>query len=96
MFWGWNLASRGICESHHVFLGYFLQYDKVLLRSLLDGCYHYLVFMDLVNGYSKPKLFVKEQVSLKNKSDSATYVPCKFCYPSFLLWSSFTVDVALK
>ena len=54
-----------------VFLCYFLQYDEVLLISLLDGCYHYLVFMDPVNGYSKSKLLVKEQVSLKSKSDSA-------------------------
>ena len=67
------------------FLCYFLQYDKVLLRSLLDGCYHYPVFTDPVNGYSKPKLFLKEQVSLKNKSDSAMYVPCNFCFRSFLL-----------
>ena len=29
----------------------FLQYNEVLLSSLLDGCYHYLVFMDPVNGY---------------------------------------------
>ena len=28
--------------------------------QLLDVCYHYLVFMDPVNGCSKPKLLVKE------------------------------------
>ena len=43
-----------------VFFCYFLQYDEVFLISLLDGCYHYLVFMDPVNGYSKSKLPVKE------------------------------------
>ena len=58
-----------------VFLRYFLQYDEVLLRSLLDGCYDYLVFMDPVNGYSKPKLFVKEQVSFKNKIRSGYVCP---------------------
>ena len=36
----------------------FLQYDVVVLISLLDGCYHHLVFMDPVNG-SKSKLLVK-------------------------------------
>ena len=46
---------------------FFLWYDEILLSSLLGDCYHYLVFMDLVNGYSKPNLFVKEQVSFKNK-----------------------------
>ena len=50
-----------------VFLCYFLQHDEVRqftpFRQLLP-----LVFMDPVNGYSKPKLFVKEQVSFKNKS----------------------------
>ena len=39
-----------------LFLCYFLQYYEVLLSSLLDSCYHYLVFMDPVNGYSKVKL----------------------------------------
>ena len=36
----------------------------LILSSLLDDCYHYLVFMDPVNGYSKSKLLVKKQVSL--------------------------------
>ena len=39
----------------------------VLFNSLLEGCYHYLIFMDPVNGYSKSKLLLKEQVSLKSK-----------------------------
>ena len=39
----------------HCFLFYFLQYDELILSSLLDGCYHYIVFMDPVNGYSKSK-----------------------------------------
>ena len=30
------------------------------LISLLDDCYHYLVFMDPVNGCSNSKLLVKE------------------------------------
>ena len=30
------------------------------LISLLDGCYHYFVFMDPVNGYSKSELLVKK------------------------------------
>ena len=42
-------------------------YDEVFLSSLLDGCYHCLVFMDPVNGYSKSELLVKEQVILKSK-----------------------------
>ena len=50
-----------------VFLYYFLSNDEVLLSSLLDVSYHYLVFMDQVNGCSKSKLLVKEQVSLKSK-----------------------------
>ena len=80
-----------------VFLCYFLQYDEVLLISLLDGCYHYLVFMNPVNG-SKSKLLVKEQVSLKSKSDSAMYVSDNFCYRSFLFLSIFSppVNVQLK
>ena len=36
-----------------------LQYDEVFLISLLGGCYHDLVFVDPVNGYSKLKLFVR-------------------------------------
>ena len=36
-------------------LYYFLLYGEVLLRSLSDICYHYLVFMDPVSGYSKSK-----------------------------------------
>ena len=50
--------------SHCVFLCYFLQYDEVSLINLLDGCYHYLVFIIPVNGYSKSKVLVKEQISL--------------------------------
>ena len=53
-----NVAT--FIEGHCVFVCYFLQYDEVLLICLLDGCYHYLVFMDLVNGCSKSKLLVKE------------------------------------
>ena len=48
-------------ESSFVFLCYFL------LSSLLEGCYHYLVFMDPVNCYSKLQLLLKEQVSLKSE-----------------------------
>ena len=44
----------------------FLQYDEVFLISLLDGCYHYLIFMDKANG-SKSKLLVKDYISLKSK-----------------------------
>ena len=67
------------CESHSFFLlfrnvvafvknlYYFLPYDEVLLCSLLDIYYHYLVFMESVNGYSKSKLLVKDQVLLKCK-----------------------------
>ena len=46
-------------ESHFVSLCYFLPYDEVYLISLLDVCYHYLVFMDPVNGCPKSKLLVK-------------------------------------
>ena len=63
-----------------LFFSYFLPYDEVLS----DICYHYLVFMDLVSGYSK--------------SDLAVFVSCNFCYPSFLFCSIFSspVDVQLK
>ena len=47
-------------ESHCVFLCYFLQYDEVFLISLLEGCYHYLVFMHPAYGCSKSKLLVRE------------------------------------
>ena len=60
-----NVAT--FIKSHCIFLYFFFQYGKVFPISLLDGCYHYLVFMDPVNGYSKSKLLVKEQVSLKSK-----------------------------
>ena len=40
-------------------LYYFLPYDEVLLCSLLNVYYQYLVFMDPVNVYSKSKLLVK-------------------------------------
>ena len=49
-----------------IVLCYFLHYDKVFLSSLLDF-YHYLAFMDPINGYSKSKLLAKAQVSLKSK-----------------------------
>ena len=54
----WSLPSKFI-----VFLYYFLPCDEVLLGV----CYHCLVFMDPVNGYSKSKLLVKQQVLLKSK-----------------------------
>ena len=38
---------------HFVILYYFLLYLEVLLSNLFDVCYHYLVFMDPVNGCSK-------------------------------------------
>ena len=60
-----NVAT--FIEIHCIFLYFFLQYDEVFLSSFLDSCYHYLVFMGPVNGYSKSKLLVKEQVSLKSK-----------------------------
>ena len=53
-----NVAN--FIESHCVFLSYFLQYDEVFFIDFLDSCYHYLVFMDPVNGCSKSKLPVKE------------------------------------
>ena len=53
-----NVAN--FIESHFVYLCYFFQYDEVFLISLFDACYHYLVFMDPVNGYSKLKLLLKE------------------------------------
>ena len=52
-----NVAT--FIESHFVFLCYFLQYDEVFLINLLDGCYHYLVFADPINGCSKSKLLVR-------------------------------------
>ena len=59
------------------FFCFFLQYDEVFLSSLLNGCYHYLDFMDPVNDYSESKLLVK--------SDSAMSVSCNFCYPCVIL-----------
>ena len=53
----WNVAT--FIESHCIFLCYFFQYDEVFLISVLDGYYHYLFFMDPVNGCSKSKLLVK-------------------------------------
>ena len=46
-----RLYRKSLC-----FLCYSFQYDEVYLMDLLDGCYHYLVFMDTVNGYWKSKL----------------------------------------
>ena len=54
----WNVAI--FIEIHCVFLCYFLQHDEVFFISLLAGCYHYLVFLDSINCYSKSKLLVKE------------------------------------
>ena len=46
-------------KSHQFFLCYFLQHDEVFLISLLDSCYHYLVFIVPVNDCSKSKLLVR-------------------------------------
>ena len=54
-----------------VFLYYFLQYDEVILSGLLDGCYHYIIFMDLVKGQNQDQNYLQGQVSLKSKSDLA-------------------------
>ena len=67
-----------------VFFSYFL------LSSLLDGCYHYLVFVDLVNGSLKSKSLAKEQVSIQNKNNSTMYISFNFWHLSFLLWSIFS------
>ena len=48
----------------------FLPYDEELLIRLLGGCYHYTVFLVPVNAYSKSKLLVEEQLSLKIKNSS--------------------------
>ena len=45
----------------------FLPYDEVLLIRLSVACYQYDVFMVPVNAYSKSKLLVEEQFSLKCK-----------------------------
>ena len=45
----------------------FLPYDKVLSIRQLVGRYYYIVFMVPVNAYSKSKLFVEEQLSLKSR-----------------------------
>ena len=39
-----NVAT--FIEINFVLLFYFLQYDEVLLSSLLDDCYQYIVFID--------------------------------------------------
>ena len=61
-------------------LYYFVSHDEVILCSLLDICYHYLVFMDSFSGHSKSKLFVKYLVLWKNRI-SLGYV----CLLQFLL-----------
>ena len=48
-------------------LHYFLPYDEELVCSLSDVCFHYFVFIDPVNGYSRSKLLVKQQVLRKSK-----------------------------
>ena len=97
VFWGVESSIqrylwKSLCFSLLLFTVWWSTFKKPFRRLLP------LVFMDQVNGCSKPKLFVKEQVSFKIKSDLAMYVPYKFCYPSFLLWSIFSspVDVELK
>ena len=69
-------------ESSFVFLCYFL------LSSLLEGCYHYLVFMDPVNSYSTSKLLLKEQVSLKSKT--VTVYPQVNLSARTCMWNHFT------
>ena len=73
-----NIYQKSLC------LSVIFQSDKVFLTSLLDSCYHWLVFVDPVSGYSKSKLLLKEHVS------------CDFCYPSFLLWSIFSPFVNVQ
>ena len=70
-------------------LYYFLPYDEVLLCSLIDICYHYLVFMDPVNGYSKSQFFVKEQILLKSKISFGCVCLLKFLLSQF----STTIDL---
>ena len=41
--------------------------DEVLSIKLFVGCCHYAVFTVPVNAYSKSKLPVEEQLSLKSK-----------------------------
>ena len=43
-----NVAT--FIKSYCVFLWYFLHYGEAFSISLLDGCYHYLVFMDPVGS----------------------------------------------
>ena len=67
--------------------------------AFLNRCWHYLAFMDLVNGYSNSNLLVKEHVSWKSKIRfDYIYISCNFCWPIFLLWSIFIppVDIQLK
>ena len=42
-----NVAT--FIKSYFVFLCYFLQYDKLFLISLLDGCYHYKITCERIN-----------------------------------------------
>ena len=56
----WLFWNDAFIESHCVFLCYFLQCDEVFLISLLDSCYHYLVYMDPVNVCSKSNILVEE------------------------------------
>ena len=49
-----NLYQKSLCFSRLLFTVWWF------LISLSDSCYHYLLFMDPVNSYSKSKLLVKE------------------------------------
>ena len=77
----WNMAT--FMQSYCIFLSSFLQYDEVFLSSLLDGCYHYLVFMDPVSGYSNSKLTAKQQVLLKSKITFGCVCLLKFLLSQF-------------
>ena len=76
----------------------FLPHDEVLSIRLLVGCYHYIVFMVLVNTYSKSKLLVEEQFLLKRKIKFDYVMSLPMFYPSFLLLSIYSppVNVQLK
>ena len=57
----WRLQKNGktVNKTRNPIIKYD-KYDKVFLIRLLDDSYHYLVFMDPVNGCSKSKVLVKE------------------------------------
>ena len=66
----------------------------LILTSLLEDCYHCLIFMDPINVYSKSKLLVKKQISL-NMLFQAYHLIIKRITRSAIIVEINTKDVKL-